>query len=110
MKDPLFFAHNIFLKNENRIVALVMIMELILLIYSIAQKRLREALQRENETTPDQKQKPTKKPTMRRVLQVFEGITVLYQNEKRVAVMNLSTLHRKILALLGKNYEKMYPW
>ncbi len=108
LKDPLFFAHSIFLKNEDRIVALVMIMGLALLIYSIAQKRLREALLRENQTIPDQKEKPTKKPTMRRVFQVFEGITVLYQNEKRVVVMNLSALHSKILALLGKNYEKMY--
>ncbi|MCZ7531627.1 MAG: IS1634 family transposase [Acidimicrobiia bacterium] len=54
LKDPLFFTHSIFLKNESRIVALVMIMGLALLIYSIAQKKLREALLRENQMIPDQ--------------------------------------------------------
>jgi len=79
LKDPLFFAHSIFLKNESRIIALVMIMGLALMIYSIAQRKLREALLRENQEIPDQTGKPTKKPTMRRVFQVFEGITVLYE-------------------------------
>ncbi len=108
LKDPLFFAHSIFLKNESRIIALVMIMGLALMIYSIAQKKLREILLRENQSIPDQKGKPTKKPTMRRVFQVFEGITVLYENEKRVMIMNLNEIHRKVLALFGNGYERIY--
>lgn len=108
LKDPLFFTHSIFLKNESRIVALVMIMGLALLIYSIAQKKLSEALLRENQMIPDQKEKPTKKPTMRRVFQIFEGITVLYENGKRVMIMNINALHRKILALFGTVYERIY--
>ncbi|MDJ1422659.1 MAG: IS1634 family transposase [Candidatus Methanoperedens sp.] len=108
LKDPLFFTHSILLKNESRIVALVMIMGLALLIYSIAQKKLREALLRENQMIPDQKEKPTKKPTMRRVFQIFEGITVLYENGKRVMIMNINALHRKILALFGTVYERIY--
>jgi transposase len=38
--------------------------------------KLREALEKENETISDQRKKSTKKTTMRRVFQVFEG-TVL---------------------------------
>ncbi len=46
LKDPLFFAHSIFLKNEERICAMVMIMGLALLVYSIAEKKLRDALKK----------------------------------------------------------------
>ena len=83
-------------------------MGLALMIYSIAQRKLREALLRENQEIPDQTGKPTKKPTMRRVFQVFEGITVLYDKETRVMIMNLNDMHRKILALFGNKYEKIY--
>jgi len=38
LKDPLFFAHSMFLKNESRIVAMVMIMGLALMVYSIAER------------------------------------------------------------------------
>ncbi|KAF5431191.1 Transposase [Candidatus Methanophagaceae archaeon] len=108
LKDPFFFANSMFLKNEGRIVAMVMVMGLALVVYSLAEKKLREALESENETIPDQKKKPTKKPTMRRVFQVFEGITLLYLGSKMVKVLNLRPIHGKILALLGSEYEKMY--
>ena len=108
LKDPLFFANSMFLKNEGRIVAMVMVMGLALVVYSLAEKKLREALESENETIPDQKKKPTKKPTMRRVFQVFEGITLLYAGSKMVKVLNLRPIHGKILALLGSEYERMY--
>lgn len=108
LKDPFFFANSMFLKNEGRIVAMVMVMGLALVVYSLAEKKLREALESENETIPDQKKKPTKKPTMRRVFQVFEGITILYQSSKIVKVLNLRPIHGKILALLGSEYERMY--
>ena len=40
---------------------MVMIMGLALMIYSIAERKLREALEKEDETLPDQKGKPTQK-------------------------------------------------
>jgi transposase len=52
-------------------------MGLALMIYGIAERKLREALEMESERIPDQRNKPTKKPTMRRVFQAFERITVL---------------------------------
>ncbi len=108
LKDPMFFAHSMFLENEDRIVAMVMVMGLALMVYSLAEHKLREALEKGNETIPDQKKKQTKKPTMRRVFQVFEGITVLYRGSKMVAILNLRPIHGKILALLGREYERMY--
>jgi transposase len=44
LKDPLFFAHSLFLKKPERIMALLMIMGLSLLIYSLAERKLRQAL------------------------------------------------------------------
>jgi transposase len=43
LKDPLFFAHSLFLKKPERLMALLMIMGLALLIYSLAERKLRQA-------------------------------------------------------------------
>ena len=77
-------------------------------IYSLSQHKLREARETEGETIPDQRNKPTKKPAVIRVFQVFEGITVLYKGSKMVAVLNLRPIHGKIPALLGREYERLY--
>ena len=109
LKDPMFFAHSIFLEKEGRIVAMVMIMGLALLVYALAEKKLRRTLEEQDETLPDQKGKPTKRPTMRRTFQVFEGITVLYDEKgQMIEVMNLRETPRKVLSLFGKEFEKRY--
>lgn len=110
LKDPLFFAHAVFLKTERRIQAMVMIMGLALLVYAIAERKLQEALKKIDETLLDQKGKPTKTPTMRRIFQIFEGVTVLYDERggERLEVMNLGEVTRKVLALFGVEYERMY--
>ena len=56
-------------RKEDRIVSMVMVMGLALMVYSLAEHKLREAQEKENEVIPDQRNKPTKKPTMRRVFQ-----------------------------------------
>ncbi len=52
------------------------------------------------------------KPTMRRVFQMFDGISLLIvlENgvEKIVGVLNLTEIQKKILSLMGEDYEKMY--
>ena len=111
LKDPLFFTDAIFLKEPRRIVSLVMIMALSLLIYSLAQRKLRNVLKKLKETLPDQKGKPTDHPTMRWVFQQFQGIHVLeirdgqsYQEQ----ILNLRDRNTKVLKLLGEPYEKIY--
>jgi len=59
LKDPLFFANSLFLKNPARIMALIMIMGLALLIFALGERKLRQALKENNESIPDQKGKPT---------------------------------------------------
>lgn len=110
LKDPLFFTHAVFLKTERRIQAMVMIMGLALLVYAIAERKLRKALENMDETLPDQRNKPTKTPTMRRIFQIFEGVTILYDEygRERLEVMNVGEVTRKILALFGVEYERMY--
>ncbi len=109
LKDPLFFAHSLFLKNENRIMAMVMIMGVGLLVYALAERKLRMMLKEVHETVPDQKGKPTDHPTIRRMFQVFEGISVLYDKDGMLLeVMNIRDTPRKVLSLFGKDYEAVY--
>jgi transposase len=112
LKDPLFFAHSLFLKKPARIMALLMIMGLCLLIYALAEHHLRSELLRRDETLPDQKGKPTQRITMRRVFQIFEGIHILLipstAGSPQRFILNLNDLHRRILDFLGPGPKKCY--
>ena len=44
LKDPLFFVSSLFVKKPSRIQGLLMVMTLALLVYSVAQRRLRQQL------------------------------------------------------------------
>src|SRR5438132_5835355 len=74
LKDPLFLASSVFVKKPERIMALSFIMVLCLLVYRLAEFRLRSRLAQTQQTIPDQVHKPTARPTMRWVFQCFEGI------------------------------------
>jgi transposase len=112
LKDPLFFAHSLFLKRPERIMALIMIMGLALLVYALAERQLRLALEQKNETLPDQKGKPTQRPTLRWVFQVFEGLDILsmWVGDQRVQrqVLNLRPVHLQVLRLFGPHIQKCY--
>ncbi len=91
--------------------ALLMIMGLSLLVYSLAELHVRQKLDERNETIPDQQGKPTKQPTMRRIFQIFEGIDVLHlvQGEVRESlILNLTELHEQILSLFSPQIRKIY--
>lgn len=112
LKDPLFFADSLFLKKPSRIMALLMIMGLSLLIYALAERQLRRALEENEQTIPNQVGKPTQRPTMRRVFQMFEGIDLLIitaggQVIER-QVLNLRLVHAQILSLLGPSVKNIY--
>jgi transposase len=112
LKDPLFFADSLFLKNPARIMALIMIMGLALLIFALGERRLRLALKQNNQTVPDQKGKPTQTPTLRWVFQIFEGLHVLsLVIDGRVMtrkILNLRPVHLQILGLLGPQVQTCY--
>jgi transposase len=112
LKDPLFFAHSLFLKSPARIMALIMVMGLALLIFALAERQLRLRLKQENVTIPSQTGKPTQTPTVRWVFQMFEGIDLLLILQDGQVVMrkvlNLSPDHLLIIRLLGKQIQNCY--
>ena len=111
LKDPLFLASSVFVKKPERIMALSFIMVLCLLVYRLAEVRLRARLAQTQQTIPDQVHKPTVRPTMRWVFQCFEGIELLHVQTcttSLILVLRLEPVHQLILSLLGPPYEKIY--
>src|SRR5690606_7527563 len=107
LKDPVFLASSLFLKSEKRLMALLMVMTLCLLVYAALEWRIRQGLKTHRETFPDQKGKPTRRPTARWVFECFIGIHVLHWTGQQF-VLNLKEEHEVILRVLGQHYERLY--
>ena len=107
LKDPLFFTSSVFLKTPRRIMALAMVMTLALMVYTLAERRLRQALHNTQQTVPDQKNKPTQTPTLRWIFQCFQSIHLLWLDEQKL-ISNLKSFHLQVLALLGPSCQKYY--
>src|SRR5215468_2978911 len=112
LKDPLFLASSVFLKKPQRIIALALIIVPCLLVYRLAERRIRQRLATTQETVPDQLRRPTKRPTLRWVFQCFEGIDLFHlrapDGTVSTQVLRVSALHRQVLRLLGPAYENRY--
>lgn len=78
LKDPQFVASSLFVKKPERVKALLFIMTLCLTVYAALEYRLRQQLEEQQQTIPNQLGKPVKNPTMRWVFALFTGIHVLY--------------------------------
>jgi hypothetical protein len=66
-----------FPRKPERIVALSLVMVLCLLVYRLAEDRLREQLAATGQTVPSQLKTPTGRPTMRWVFPCLEGANLL---------------------------------
>jgi transposase len=112
LKDPLFLASSVFVKKPHRIMALAFIMVLCLLVYRLAEVRVRVRLAATQATVPDQLRRPTTRPTMRWLFQCFEGIDLhhmtLPEGTRTTQVLRLNAVHRLVLRLLGPAYEDRY--
>jgi len=108
LKDPRFQAHTVFLKSPQRIMALLMVMTVCLLVYAALEYRLRQALVEADTTVPDQKGKPTQRPTMRWIFQLFAGIHVLLIEGQAAMVLNVKPPQQHIIRLLGPPYQALY--
>jgi len=75
LKDPAFRTSEEYLKKEERIEGLMFLMVLALLVYNLAEKDLRRALVETGKSVPSQTKKPTQKPTLRWIFQLFDRIT-----------------------------------
>ncbi len=111
LKDSSFHAAEVYLKNENRIAALAMIMVLSLLVYSVAEYVMRELLVKQNATVRGLKNKPTNRPTMKRIFFLFRRVRQLDElldNVPYRRVVNMNPELLPILHMLGPTYEKYY--
>jgi transposase len=111
LKDPLFFASSLFVKKPSRIAGLLMVMTLSLMVYNIAERRMRNELNKQEETIPNQIGKPTATPTLRWVFQIFEGINYVKRvvdNKIECIVDGVTSLHKKIIRLFGKTVCGIY--
>ena len=92
--------------------ALALVMVLCLLIYRLAEHRVREQLAATGQTVPNQLKQPTDRPTMRWLFQCFEGVSlVVFQpphGPPQRDFAGLEPLHEQVAALLGPQCEKLY--
>jgi transposase len=111
LKDPLFFVSSLFVKKPSRIEGLLMVMTLALLVYSVAQRRLRKQLAKRHETVPNQINQPTASPTLRWVFQLLEGIhrvRMTVQGQIHNLIEGLNDVQVKILRLFGNEVCHLY--
>ena len=111
LKAPLFFVSSLFVKKPSRMEGLLMVMTLALLVYSVAQRRMRQQLARRNETVPNQIHQPTASPTFRWVFHLLAGIhrvRVTVQGQLHDLIEGLNDVQIKILRLFGEQVCCLY--
>ena len=107
IKEPLFFTSSVFVKNPERVEAIGMIMGLCLLVYNLAQRKLRQQLEATNEGVKNPVKKLTNKPTMRWIFQMFQAVhLVTISGEKQVS--NLTQDRQDVLKHLGQYCSRYY--
>jgi transposase len=107
LKDPLFFADSLFVKNPERIETMMMLMGLSLLVYTVGQRELRTNLQFQKSSVKNQLNKLTERPTLRWIFQCFQGIHCL-RIEGVERISNLSEERRRILKFLPIACQRYY--
>jgi transposase len=108
LKDPQFLAASLSLKKPERIMALLMVMTICLLVYAALEYRIRQVLQANDATFPNQKGQRVQNPTARWVFHYFGGIHLLSVSGQWPLVLHLTEEHGNLLKLLGKPYMQLY--
>jgi len=86
--------------QSERVMSLGMAMALALLVYALGEWELRRKLLENQASLPDQKGKPTQRPTLRWVFQLFMWVRLVVL-EGRPRVLNLAPHHETAVRLLG---------
>lgn len=100
------FAESLYLNSLKRIMALIMVMGLSLLVYSLHERNLRLSLKQKELTILDQVKKATDKPTIRWVFQFFIDLQIVHPGQAPRITPNLEDRHITVIRSLGKEYEK----
>lgn len=107
LKDSLFFTDSVFLKSPERVEALAMLMGLCLLVYTLAQRQLRQALKQSQSGIKNQLGKLTQRPTLRWVFQCFQAVHLL-SIKGRKQISNLTDERRWILSFFNQSCRRYY--
>ena len=97
----------IFLKSPERIESMGMIMGLCLLVYTLAQRQIRNALKESKSTIKNQLSKATNRPTLRWIFQCFQCIHVVILNQEE-HISNWNKDRDFILSLLPDDCLRYY--
>ena len=111
LKDPQMFTSSLFVKLPRRIESLLFIMTLSLLVYAIAQRKIRNALKDNNISIPNQLKHSTQAPTMKWVFKLLKGINVVcacVDNKAQKIVQGITKLKSTIIDLFGSSARKIY--
>jgi transposase len=111
LKDPVFFTSSLFVKKTSRISGLLMVMTLALLVYSIAQRRLRGSLKTLKMTLPNQIKQESDRPTLRWIFQLMEGVNwvkVRFGERDETMIQGLTELRKRILNHFGSSTQAIY--
>ena len=111
IKDRSFHVSEVYLKNESRIAALAMLMVLCLLVYSVAEWQFRQILNEQNAFVRNQKNRPTNRPTMKRVFTIFRRvrqIQELIDGKIMTTLLNFGVEPQNIVNLLGPTFNNYY--
>lgn len=107
LKDPLFFTDSVFLKSPERVEALAMLRGLCLLVYTLAQRQLHQALEQAQAGIKNQLGKLTPRPTLRWVFQCFQAVHLLNVNSVK-QISNLTDERRRILTFFPQSCRRYY--
>ncbi len=111
LKDKSFRVAEVYLKKEERIDAISMIMVLALLIYSIAEWLLRKRLKETGQTVLNQLGKPTARPTLKWIFQRLRNINEAIIESRGTIhreIINIDEEQDRIIRLFGAKCEKYY--
>ena len=111
LKGSEFFTSAFFIKKPSRVMALTCIMSLSLLIYAVAERKLRDKLKELDESVPDMLGKPTQTPTLRWVFKLLSGISLVsidINGEIKKVLHGIDELKIKIIGFFGERAMKIY--
>ena len=107
LKDPLFFTSSVFVKTPKRVAAIAMVMGLCLLVYALGERSLRRALAQAGASIRHQTGRPTDRPTLRWVFQLFQAVHLLSVGDTK-QIANLTEERRYILNFLDRSCQQYY--
>jgi transposase len=104
LKNPSFFASDIYLKKVGRIEALMLVVTLAIMTYNVMEFFIREMLKETGKTFPNQVGKKINNPTLRWVFQCFKSINISSTGEVTNMRMHLAI----IVSFFGEDTMALY--